>query len=88
MLVDVLLGVEKHAAAPHARVVDALFRRRSRESREHTGHRARGVELATPHARGIGIGLQQELVGRPDQVRALQVSRAQLETTKVTDEPG
>ena len=86
VLLDVLPGVDEHAAGARARVVDAHARLRLDEADHHPDDGPRGVELARLLAGGVGELADQVLVGGAEQVGELEVLVPQPVPVEVVDE--
>ena len=85
-LLDELAADDEHAAGAAGGVIDAQARRGLEDADHQADDVARGVEVAALLARRLGEHVDQELVGRAEQVGELEVLIAQAVAVEVADE--
>jgi hypothetical protein len=85
-LFDELAADDKHAAGSAGRVIDREARARLEDTDHQADDIARGEEVATLLARGLGEHVDQKLVGGAEQVGKLKILVAQAVATEVPDE--
>ena len=85
-LLDELAADDEHAAGAAGRIIDAQARPRLEDADHETDDVARGVEVAALLARRLGEHVDEELVGRAEQIGELEVLVAQAVAAEVADE--
>lgn len=85
-LLDELAADDEHTAGAAGRVINAQARRGFEDANHQADDVARGVEVAALLTRRLGEHVDEELVGRAQQIGELEVFIPQSMAVEVTDE--